>query len=141
MSLLLGWLAPGLHLLRFQRSHLSRCCAVQSYRLSWHSQESDLPCGHWAESRLGEVHQWCRLYFRTGINSAARRWRPRAGEGTTESQLPVQGRPREAILVVLNWSPSYPLSIIFDILEAPAFQKYSTCWVFSALYLCTRLTD
>ena len=31
-------------------------------------------------------------------------------------------------------SPDIPLSIIFDSLEAPAF-KYSTWWVFSALYL------
>ena len=37
----------------------------------------------------------------------------------------------------------WPLRIILNILEAPAFQKYSTWWVFSALYLavpgCTWL--
>ena len=31
-------------------------------------------------------------------------------------------------------TPSH-FSIIFNILKAPAFQKYSTWWVFSALYL------
>ena len=32
-------------------------------------------------------------------------------------------------------APDIPLSIIFDILEAPAFRKYSTWWVFLALHL------
>ena len=28
------------------------------------------------------------------------------------------------------------MNVIFDILESPAFQKYSTCWVFQALLIC-----
>ena len=27
-------------------------------------------------------------------------------------------------------------SVIFDILETPAFDKFSTCWVFQAIYIC-----
>ena len=34
-------------------------------------------------------------------------------------------------------APDIPFSIIFDILRAPAFQKYSTWWVLSAQYLST----
>ena len=44
---------------------------------------------------------------------------------------------------VLKWCPNGLLDILFNILEAPVFQKYSTWWVISALYLavpgCTRL--
>ena len=35
-----------------------------------------------------------------GMNSAALRWRPSDGEGTTESQFPAFGRPREAIRAI-----------------------------------------
>ena len=31
------------------------------------------------------------------------------------------------------------MNVIFDILESPAFQKYSTCWVFQAL--CIFVSD
>ena len=37
--------------------------------------------------------------------------------------------------VVTKYSP---FCMIFDILKAPAFQKYSTLWVFSALYLAVH---
>ena len=36
-------------------------------------------------------------------------------------------------------SADNPLSIIFDILKAPAFRKYSTCWVFFIFGLCLCL--
>ena len=46
------------------------------------------------------------LYFRTGMNSADRKWRPRGGEGTTDKKLPAWGNPTEANLAISLVSPS-----------------------------------
>ena len=42
-----------------------------------------------------------------GTNSAGRRWRPRAGEGTAESQLPAYLRPRDDSLARSRAFPSW----------------------------------
>ena len=38
-------------------------------------------------------------------------------------------------VTLISLPATAPHSIIFDILEAPVFRKYSRLWVFSALYL------
>ena len=71
---------------------------------------------------------------------------------TAPDDAPDRWRPRHITLISPPYYPrchphitpiSPPHSIIFDVLEAPAFQKYCTQWVFPALYLavpgCTWL--
>ena len=51
------------------------------------------------------------LYFRMGMNSAGRRWRPRGGDGTTDNQLPECGRPREENLAISLVFPSSAIKL------------------------------
>ena len=56
----------------------------------------DLICSKFESDQGEEEGMW--------MNSGARMWRPRAGEGHTESQSETCGRPREAILAIsLVW--------------------------------------
>ena len=88
-------------------------------------EDERLPTGcHWPEDRSNTLIKIFLLLIYKENRKCSK----------TRTQVLELG-PRDWILLFWVWSGL----VIFDILELPAFQKYSICWVFYAICLCLCL--